>query len=274
MSIALADPGAVLRRRRRAGLRRELLQHGDRHAVRRLRASTGCWPRRRRSRRRGGRSAAAVGALRRHQRRRALRGDRVRHPARRCSTPPNGTPLYAPFHLAQTDPGDAARPPHGGRRRRVRADRRRDRLPAAGEPAGPAHQPRRRARDRRRARRRTAGSACAAASSGSASMVLLVPLGLLAPGTAFGEDGPGDLDLEKYGLRPCRRAVAKYSDWWTHTLLPRLRLRQRRSSDDRLLRVRRRRTLLIAGGRRRGVVLRRPPRRVAADTALDAGAAT
>ena len=55
----------------------------------------------------------------------------------------DGTPLYAPFHLAPDDPGDGARPPHGGRRRRGRAHRRRRRVPAAGQPADAAHQPRR-----------------------------------------------------------------------------------------------------------------------------------
>src|SRR5207237_1332499 len=36
--------------------------------------------------------------------------------------------------------------------------------------------------------------------TGVAAMVVLVPLGLLATGTAFGEDGPDQLDLQKYGL--------------------------------------------------------------------------
>ena len=64
-------------------------------------------PQRCRSRRRDARSRPAIGALRRAQRRRAVRRDRVRAAARRCSTPPNGTPLYAPFHLAQTIPAMA-----------------------------------------------------------------------------------------------------------------------------------------------------------------------
>ena len=37
VSSALGDPGAVLRRRRRARVRRQLLQHGARHADGRLR---------------------------------------------------------------------------------------------------------------------------------------------------------------------------------------------------------------------------------------------
>jgi cobalt/nickel transport system permease protein len=55
---------------------------------------------------------------------------------------------------------------------------------------------------------------------GLAGMVLLVPLGLLATGTAFGEDGPDQLDLQKYGLEAVPTGLAKYSDWWSHTLLP------------------------------------------------------
>jgi cobalt/nickel transport system permease protein len=55
---------------------------------------------------------------------------------------------------------------------------------------------------------------------GLGAMVLLVPLGLLATGTAFGEDGPGALDLKKYGLSAVPIGLAKYSNWWAHTLLP------------------------------------------------------
>ncbi|HTN81544.1 MAG TPA: PDGLE domain-containing protein, partial [Acidimicrobiales bacterium] len=48
----------------------------------------------------------------------------------------------------------------------------------------------------------------------------LVPLGLLATGTAFGEDGPTDLDLGKYGLSAVPTGLAKYTDWWSHALFP------------------------------------------------------
>jgi cobalt/nickel transport system permease protein len=56
--------------------------------------------------------------------------------------------------------------------------------------------------------------------TGVAAMVVLVPLGLLATGTAFGEDGPDQLDLQKYGLEAVPTGLAKYTDWWSHTLLP------------------------------------------------------
>ena len=56
--------------------------------------------------------------------------------------------------------------------------------------------------------------------TGLGVMVVLVPLGLLATGTAFGEDSPADLDVRKYGLDAVPAGLAKYSDWWSHALLP------------------------------------------------------
>jgi cobalt/nickel transport system permease protein len=56
--------------------------------------------------------------------------------------------------------------------------------------------------------------------TGLAVMVVLVPLGLLATGTAFGEDGPDELDLNKYGLDAVPTGLAKYTDWWSHALFP------------------------------------------------------
>ena len=56
--------------------------------------------------------------------------------------------------------------------------------------------------------------------TGLAVMVALVPLGLLATGAAFGEDGPGQLDLNKYGLDAVPTGLAKYTDWWSHALFP------------------------------------------------------
>jgi cobalt/nickel transport system permease protein len=50
-------------------------------------------------------------------------------------------------------------------------------------------------------------------------MVVLSPLGLLAPGGAFGEEAPGDLGLGKYGLRAVPAGLEKYSSFWSHTLL-------------------------------------------------------
>jgi cobalt/nickel transport system permease protein len=52
-----------------------------------------------------------------------------------------------------------------------------------------------------------------------AVMVLLTPLGLLAPGGAFGEDAPADLDLHKLGLQAIPTGLSRYNGFWSHTLL-------------------------------------------------------
>ncbi|MEU0503487.1 cobalt transporter CbiM [Nocardia sp. NPDC005998] len=51
-----------------------------------------------------------------------------------------------------------------------------------------------------------------------AVLVLLTPLGLLAPGGAFGEDAPEDLDLGDLGLSAVPTGLAKYAGFWNHTL--------------------------------------------------------
>jgi cobalt/nickel transport system permease protein len=50
-------------------------------------------------------------------------------------------------------------------------------------------------------------------------MVLLTPLGLLAPGGAFGEDAPQDLDLGALGLSAVPEGLSRYNGFWSHTLL-------------------------------------------------------
>lgn len=50
-------------------------------------------------------------------------------------------------------------------------------------------------------------------------MVALTPLGLLAPGGAFGEDSPGDLNLKELGLTAVPTGLARYTGFWKHTLL-------------------------------------------------------
>jgi cobalt/nickel transport system permease protein len=54
---------------------------------------------------------------------------------------------------------------------------------------------------------------------GIAVMTLLTPLGLLAPGGAYGEDAPAELDLARYHLGAIPSGLARYSDFWRHTLL-------------------------------------------------------
>jgi cobalt/nickel transport system permease protein len=51
-------------------------------------------------------------------------------------------------------------------------------------------------------------------------LALVSPAGLLAPGGAFGEAAPKDLDLGKYGLSAVPEGLQKYSDFWGSTLLP------------------------------------------------------
>jgi cobalt/nickel transport system permease protein len=48
---------------------------------------------------------------------------------------------------------------------------------------------------------------------------VLTPIGLLAPGGAFGEDSPEDLDLAKYGLSAVPSGLEKYNSFWDHATL-------------------------------------------------------
>ena len=116
-----------------------------------------------------------------------------------------------------------------------------------------------RAGDRRRAGAAAARSAGAGRSSASATLVVLTPLGLLAPGGAFGEDAPDDLDLQKYhldavptGLRALRRVLAPRA-------VRRLRLHRRQPPDARLPRLGRSSASLVIAV----VDLRRAPPRPA-----------
>ena len=142
--------------------------------------------------------------------------------------------------LARPIPAMALRPPHGRRHRRVRADRRGDRLPAAGQPADAADQPRRRARDRCRRPAATQARVALGASIGLATHG--GPHAARArspPAAAFGEDGPEDLDLQKYDLDAVPTGLRNYAGFWSHALFAGLRLQERRPSDGRLPRVRR-----------------------------------
>lgn len=57
------------------------------------------------------------------------------------------------------------------------------------------------------------------AGAAVAVMIALTPLGLLAPGGAFGEDAPEDLDLSGLGISSVPTGLAKYTGFWNHTLL-------------------------------------------------------
>ena len=54
---------------------------------------------------------------------------------------------------------------------------------------------------------------------GLATMLVLTPLGLLAPGGAFGEAAPGDLDLARYHLTAVPQGLNDYTGWWSNTVL-------------------------------------------------------
>jgi cobalt/nickel transport system permease protein len=131
----------------------------------------------------------------------------------------NGTPLYAPFHLSQTIPAMALahlaiagaaelilsagviaylqranlpllRINHAGI-----VDTDAELVPRSGRPA------------------------LRWALIGIATMIVLSPLGLLAPGIAYGEDAPVDLNLSKYGLSAVPSGLQHYNGFWKHTLL-------------------------------------------------------
>jgi cobalt/nickel transport system permease protein len=53
---------------------------------------------------------------------------------------------------------------------------------------------------------------------GLLTMVLLAPLGLIAPGSAFGEDAPADLDLAAYHLEAVPSGLREYAGFWHNAL--------------------------------------------------------
>jgi cobalt/nickel transport system permease protein len=129
----------------------------------------------------------------------------------------NGTPLYSPYHLSQTLPamllahlsvaGFAEAVLTAG----VLAYLQRANLPLlrANHPdlsgagtAGP-----------RRLRPITAAGIAVAV------LTLLTPIGLLAPGGAFGEDAPADLDLARVHLSAVPAGLNKWNGFWHHTVL-------------------------------------------------------
>src|SRR4051794_27126000 len=131
----------------------------------------------------------------------------------------DGTPLYAPFHLSQAIP--AMMIPHllvagfieAGVTAGVLAYLQRANVPvlrvnAANVPLTPAEARRKRV------------SPVKAGLIALAVAAVLTPLGLLAPGGAFGESRPKDLDLAKYHLQAVPEGLQKYSDFWGNTLLP------------------------------------------------------
>jgi cobalt/nickel transport system permease protein len=134
-------------------------------------------------------------------------------------TKADGTPLYAPFHLSQAIP--AMMIPHllvagfveAAVTAGVIAYLQRANLPVLriNAPHAPlteadaAHKP---------------VSPVKVGLITLAVLAVISPLGLLAPGSAFGEDTPKDMDLAKYHLNAVPTGLSKYADFWGNTLLP------------------------------------------------------
>lgn len=53
---------------------------------------------------------------------------------------------------------------------------------------------------------------------GLGTMVVLTPLGLISPGGAFGEDAPQDLDLKRYHLNAVPSGLRHYAGFWHNAL--------------------------------------------------------
>lgn len=133
----------------------------------------------------------------------------------------SGTPLYSPYHLAQTIPalllahlvvaGVVEAVLTGG----VLAYLQRANLPLlrvnhreAPPPGGFAGATPRRRRIR----------PITVAGTAVGIMALLTPLGLLAPGGAFGEAPAGELDLSSVGLSAVPAGLDKYNGLWHHAI--------------------------------------------------------
>ena len=125
----------------------------------------------------------------------------------------DGTPLYAPFHLAQSIPAmmlahlTVAGLVEAALTFGVVAYLQRANLPVLrlNHPEAAAVAARR------------PGLRWAVAGLGV--LLLLTPLGLLAPGGAFGEDVPARLDLGRYGLQAVPAGLERWSSFWSHALL-------------------------------------------------------
>jgi cobalt/nickel transport system permease protein len=127
----------------------------------------------------------------------------------------NGTPLYAPFHLAQTIPAMAlAHLTIAGTVELVLTAGVITYLQRANLPVLRINHPGTAEVGEDSSRR--LGWRWGAIGLGVAA--LLTPLGLLATGGAFGEDAPEDLDLAKYHLQAVPNGLARYAGFWHHAL--------------------------------------------------------
>jgi cobalt/nickel transport system permease protein len=131
----------------------------------------------------------------------------------------NGTPLYAPFHLAQTIPTMAlAHLTIAGAAELILTLGVVAYLQRANLPLLRINHPGVVDTDEELAPTRGL-PALRWALIGIATMIVLSPLGLLAPGTAYGEGASADLNLHKYGLSAIPSGLQHYNGFWKHTLL-------------------------------------------------------
>jgi cobalt/nickel transport system permease protein len=129
----------------------------------------------------------------------------------------DGTPLYAPFHLAQTIPAVAlAHLAFAGVVELVLTAGVIAYLQRANVPILRINHPHVAVSDDELERARPVGWRWALAGLGA--LAVLTPLGLLAPGRAFGEDPPADLDLRRYHLDTVPRGLAHYAGFWHNAM--------------------------------------------------------
>jgi cobalt/nickel transport system permease protein len=130
----------------------------------------------------------------------------------------NGTPLYAPFHLSQTIPAMAlAHLTVAGFAEFAATLGIMVYLQRANIPVLRINHPNVPVTDEELGRQSRLGLGWVAVVFGI--LIALTPLGLLAPGGAFGEDAPQDLDLGKYGLNAIPSGLNKFADFWSHAVL-------------------------------------------------------
>jgi cobalt/nickel transport system permease protein len=129
----------------------------------------------------------------------------------------NGTPLYAPFHLSHTIPAMmfahlvVAGVVEAALTAGVIAYLQRANLPLLRINAGAVRDTDAELAPPRRLAWRWA-------VIGVGGMIALTPLGLIAPGGAFGEDAPEDLDLKKYHLDAVPSGLRHYAGFWHNAL--------------------------------------------------------
>jgi cobalt/nickel transport system permease protein len=129
----------------------------------------------------------------------------------------NGTPLYAPFHLSQTIPTMAfAHLTVAGLVEFAVTAGVVAYLQRANVPVLRLNHPNVPVTDEELGRQKHFGWRWALVGMGI--LALLTPLGLLAPGGAFGESAPGDL-VGRYGLKAVPSGLNRFSRFWSHHLL-------------------------------------------------------